>query len=171
MLLVAGALTFSSCDYREYAPAEYPEPILYFPAALDGVWTVSSVDGRHCSLSEGGDKILIHLAVAVSGLNRKEFHAGIGYSRSTVNKMIDDGTFPVGVLPLPDGVCNVPEDVVIPADGTSALFDLAVRVNYLKDPEFLGRKFAVALRVSSDEAETNPALETLVVLIDPSFLF
>lgn len=170
MLLVAGTLFVSSCDYREYAPAEYPEPLLYFPAALDGVWTISSIDD-HCSYSEEGDKILIHLAVAVSGLERKDFHAGIDYSRSTVNRMIDDGTFPVGVLPLPDGVCSVPEEVVIPAEGTSALFDLAVRVNYLKDPEFLGRKFAVALKVFSDETETNPALETLVILIDPAFLF
>lgn len=170
MLLVAGALLFSSCDYREFAPAEYPDPILYFPAAIDGVWEISSID-KHCSYSEDGSKIQIHLAVAVSGVERKDFHAELGFAPSAVNKMIDDGSFPVGVLPLPEGVCSWPEDLLIPADGTSVLFDLEVRKSYLKDPEFLGRKFAAALKVYSGEAETNPAAETLVVLIDPAFLF
>ena len=173
-ILVAAALSFSSCTYREYAPAEYPAPVFYIPAAVEGlsvngIYEISE-DSDRCDLDTDGRKLLIHLAVAVSGIERKEFTANLDYSRSTVNRLIDDGTFPVGVLPLPDAVCNIPETVTIAADATSAPFDLAIQVNYLKDPEFLGRKFAVALKVSSDVMETNPELETVVILLDPSFL-
>lgn len=172
ILVILAALTaaLSSCSkYREYAPAEYPEPLLYIPAALDGVWNIDA-DNDRSDLDADGRKLLIHLGVAVSGLERKAFPVELAYSRSTVNRMIDDGTFPVGVLPLPDGVCSMPESVEIAADATSALFDLAVNVNYLKDPEFIGRKFAVAVKISSETVQTNPDLETLVILIDPSFL-
>lgn len=174
LIMAASAAVFSSCTYREYAPAEYPNPVFYIPAAVEGLSSsgvyVIDADTDRCDLDADGRKLLIHLAVAVSGLERKEFTASLGYARSTVNRMIDDGTFPVGVLPLPDAVCNIPETVTIAADATSGLFDLAVQVNYLKDPEFLGRKFAVAVKVTSDEMETNPDLDTVVILIDPSFL-
>lgn len=173
-ILLAAACTFSSCTYREYAPSEYPAPLLYIPAAVDGLSAdgiyVIDADTDRCDLDADGRKLLIHLGVAVSGIERREFKVTLDYARSTVNRMIDDGTFPVGVLPLPDSVCSIPEELTIASDTTSAIFDLSVQVNYLKDPEFLGRKFAVAVRVSSEDTETNPDLETVVILIDPAFL-
>lgn len=167
--MAALVLGMNSCTYREYAPAEYPEPLLYIPAALDGVVTVDA-ESTFCSMSEDGRKILIHLGVSVSGLERKEFPVSLSYAKSKVNMMIEDGTFKTGTLPLPESVCNMPEDVTIAADATSAVFDLAVQVNYLKDPEYLGRQFAVGVKIDSEAAEVNPDLGTVIILIDPSFI-
>ena len=168
-LLVALTAGFSSCTYREYAPAEYPAPLLYIPASLDGVVEISG-ESALCNLSEDGRKLLVHLGVAVSGLDRKEFPVTLSYARSKVNMMIEDGTFAPGTLPLPEAVCNIPEDLVITADVTAAAFDLAIQTNYLKDPEYLGRKFAVSVKIDSEQAEVNPDFGTVILLIDPSFI-
>lgn len=168
-LVAALSLGISSCTYREYAPAEYPAPLLYIPAALDGVWSIDQ-EGPRCSYSEDGRKLLIHLGVAVSGLERKEFPVTLAYAKSKVNMLIENGTFAVGTLPLPESVCNMPEELTIAADATAATFDLAVQLNYLKDPEFLGRKFAVGVKIDSEAAETNPDFSTVLILIDPSFI-
>lgn len=168
-LFLTLAAAFSSCTYREYAPAEYPAPSLYIPAALDGVREINEESTR-CSLSEDGRKLIVHLGVAVSGLERKEFPLTLSYAKSKVNMLIEDGTFATGTLPLPEAVCNIPEELVIAADATAAPFDLTIQTNYLKDPEFLGHKFAVGIKIDSESAEVNPAYNTVILLIDPSFL-
>lgn len=167
--MVAFLAGICSCTYREYAPAEYPAPLLYIPAALDGVWSIDQ-EGTRCSYSEDGRKLLIHLGVAVSGVERKVYPVTLSYAKSKVNMLIEDGTFQVGTLPLPESVCNMPEELTIPADATAATFDLAVQVNYLKDPEFLGRKFAVGVKIDSGDADVNPDFSTVLILIDPSFI-
>ena len=168
-LIAALSLSICSCTYREFAPAEYPAPLIYIPAALDGVWIIDE-DGSRCSFSEDGRKLLIHLGVAVSGLERKEFPVSLSYAKSKVNTLIDNGTFETGTLPLPEAVCNMPEELTIASDATSATFDLAVQVNYLKDPEFLGHKFAVGVKIDSDAVEVNPDFSTVLILIDSSFI-
>lgn len=179
-LLAAVALLLSSCTYRQYAPAEYPESVAYFPAALDGIWVIDSaeklpvyVGGKpagHCEVDPDGSRLHIHLGVVQSGITLKDATLQIFSSPNTVNKMIASEELGIDVLPLPGGVFSFPDELQLSSASASVLFDVDVKTSYLKDPSYLGRKFAFALKLESDQITINSKMETLVVLIDPKFL-
>lgn len=182
----------SSCEYRQYAPADYPESKVYIPAASYGeyispagdpvanTWIINGKEESPVFVATGGKKrydidagskkLLIHLGAVQSGITLKACTVQLSSAKSVVNRLIDDGTFETEILSLPESVYKFPEELEFVTGKESALFDLEVNLNYLKDPEYLGRKFALALKLSSETVATNPDYETLIVIIDPSFL-
>lgn len=189
---LAAAAMMSSCEYRQYAPADYPESKVYIPAASYGeyispagdpvanTWLINGKEESPVFVATGGKKrydldlgskkLIIHLGAVQSGITLKECTVQLSSAKSVVNRLIDDGTFETEILPLPESVYKFPEEVSFTAGKDAALFDLEVNVNYLKDPEYIGRKFAVAIKLTSDVVATNPEFETVIVIIDPSFL-
>ena len=178
--MIVAAAAFTSCDYREYAPADYPDSVIYLPAAINGIWTIDGSALPETFIGEGnksfydlepdGKKLHIHLAVVQSGIELGNYEVQLGSAKSTVNKMLDDGTLPIDVLPLPESVYKFPESVTLTSASDSAPFDVDVTTSYLKDPEYLGKRFALAVKISSEKVATNPAYETVVIVIDPKFL-
>ena len=112
----------------------------------------------------------MHLGVVASGIERGHYRVRIYYAHSRINYLLEDGTLPLEVLPLPEGACSIPEAVEIDAPDVAAPFDLKISLSYLTDPEFLGKKFVTGITIDSDDAEVTEGLENIIILIDPSFL-
>ena len=169
----ASALAFQSCSYREYAPADYPAPVIYLAATTvseEGIITLDSSSDVYF-LNEAKTEFGVHMAVMQSGVRLGSYRVELNYANSKVNMLIDDGTFAVGTLPLPRAAASFPEYVdLTPSDDTGA-FDLKFNTSYLKDPEFLGKKFAMALTISCEDGTVNPDLDSIIFLIDPSLIY
>ncbi len=175
--VIAAAAAFTSCDYREYAPADYPDTVIYLPAAVNGVWTIDETPVPETFIGEGnksfydidpdGKKLHIHLGVVQAGIVLGNYEVQLVSSKSTVNRMLDEGTLPNDILPLPESVYKFPEAVFLTSSSDHVSFDVDVTTSYLKDPEYLGKRFAIAIKISSEQVATNPAYETVVIVIDP----
>lgn len=182
ILLLSILSVAAACSYREYAPSDYPSPQVYLPAALvsDAIWTIDGTplpinyagkdNKSFYDISEDGRKLEVHLGVVASGIERGHYLVKLSYAHSRINYLREDGSLPIDVLPLPEGACSLPESVVIDAPDVAAPFDLKISLSYLKDPEFIGKRFAVGVRIACEDAEVTEELENVIILIDPAFL-
>lgn len=172
LLSVVALLAAWSCSYREYAPADYPGQVVYLAAstvAEDGIIYVDSESDVY-TLSEDKTHLSIHLGVVQSGVELGNHRVYLNFAVSKVNFLIDDGTFAPGTLPLPKGAVSFPEYVDLTPKDDVAYFDLSFNTIYLTDPEFLGKKFVMALEIMCDDCEINPDLKDVIFVIDPKIL-
>lgn len=181
LLSVGGIL--SSCNYREYADADYPENYVYQPMASveGGIWYINSPDTEDAGLPTPGapvkyyldeerDKFIINMGVVQSGVKLKECTVDIDVDFSTVNTLIADGTFDPQTMGLPDFAYSLPESVNMGCDSDAVAFTLEISSNLFLTDEYAGKKFAIAVRIQCDEVAVNPDLDTVIICIDPAFL-
>lgn len=183
LLLFCAVWFVSSCDYREYAPAPYPDNCVYQPMALvdGGIWYITEPDTEDAGLPAAGapvryyldesrGKFIINLGVVQSGVSLKPGIVNIRTDASLVNRYILDGTFDPTTVNLPESVYTIPKTVeMTTADATSA-FSIEINYNVFLAGEYSGKKFGVAVKIHSDDIKVNSDLSTVVILLDPSYL-
>ena len=181
-LLAVSLFSEVSCSYREYAPADYPETTIYQPLAVDGVLyidtptsdgTLSPTPGQpeQYSIDEAARELVVNMGVVQAGVERKTFQVDIELDNSAVNEMILDGSLGPSTLPLPVSAFSFPSQVMVPEDATYTAFQLRVSLDTLLDPEYEGKMLATAVTVRSSAVEVNRELATVVICIDPEFLY
>lgn len=182
-LLMSGwmlASIFTSCSYEEYADAEYPETKIYQPMALETIWNIDKPTATNPSLVNPGEpkkyeldkannKFIVLLGVVQAGIELKSFVVDISVDHSIVNTMIADGRLPIGTLPLPATAYSLPSSVNMVSNVASAPFQMEIDLNALTGVN-AGKKFAIAVKVSSSSVAVNEGLDTAVICIDTSFI-
>ncbi len=174
------ALTFTSCSYDEYADAEYPETKIYQPMALETIWNIDKPtvenpsmvtpgETKRYELDKANNKFIVLLGVVQAGIELKSFTVDISVDHSIVNTMIMDGRLPVGTLPLPESAYSLPSSVDMVSNAASAPFRMEINLNALTGTN-AGKKFAVAVKISSSSVAVNGDLDTAVICIDTSFI-
>lgn len=183
-MLICGwtlATTFTSCGYDEYADADYPETTIYQPMALESIWNIDTPnpDGseyvtpggsKRYEIDKANNKFIVLLGVVQSGIEFKSSTVDISIDHSIVNTMIMDRRLPVGTLPLPASAYSLPSSIELASDAAFSPFRMEIDLNTLLDDNNKGKKFAVAVKISSLSVAVNDGLDTAVICIDTNLI-
>lgn len=183
-MLICGwtlATTLASCGYDEYADADYPETTIYQPMALESIWNIDTPnpDGseyvtpggsKRYEIDKANNKFIVLLGVVQSGIEFKSSTVDISIDHSIVNTMIMDGRLPVGTLPLPASAYSLPSSVELASDAAFSPFRMEIDLNTLLDGDNIGKKFAIAVKISSMSVAVNDDLDTAVICIDTNLI-
>jgi hypothetical protein len=174
-LCVAVGFCFVSCEYREFADAEFPNQIIYMPAANYNNYMIDAVPEARGSSPTPGYIERFH----VDAQNGK-FNVLLGVYRAG---MYPVGSFSVNIRVnneithlLPGGIMFLPADKyslvpsVVMKDGERlAKFDLEVDLDFLLE-NYPDNKYAIGIEISSADREVNPKLAMTVVVIDTKIM-
>lgn len=156
-----------SCKYNEIVDASYPDQKVYFPAAREGRFTVNSLaePGKPFRYEVNQEKFNIPLSV-FRGAVRKSgaISVNIQANNDTINALITDGTL-LNTELLPADQYTIPATVQIENGQENVQVAVSINMAYLvANP---GKIKALCLKLSGSSVSTNPALDKLVLLIDP----
>ncbi len=170
----------TSCDYQEYADADYPEQKIYMPTANYNVYEIDKAgikpsihptEGKpfrfHIDTESG--KFIIPLGVYRAGIDNKGgFEVDITVSNDTIADLIAASHFTDPVMVLPSDKYVLPESITV-SDGVGfQAFDLEVDLSFLQQANANNptEKYAIAVEISSSTRARNPELSTTIILID-----
>lgn len=172
-------LAYTSCSYEDYADADYPATKVYQPMALEKIWnineetvenpTVTPGEPKRYILDKANNKFIVLLGVVQGGIELKSGTVDTYIDHSTVNTMIVNGTLPIGTLPLPESSYSLPASVKIEANATYVTYQMEIDLNALIGAN-AGKRFAVAVKISSSTFSVNKELDTAVICIDTTFI-
>lgn len=177
--LLAGTFLLTSCEYRDYADADYPDNKIYFPTAVNGVWTIDKKTDENPSIITPGytglyeisnNNFSVVLGIVQSGLQKTgSFDVGLALKTDTVYDMIQGGALPEGTVVLENSKLSFPSGVNFPKNSESAGFTVSFPLSEITGVN-AGKKVAFAITITDSKVQPNPYLQTTVVLIDSSFL-
>lgn len=160
----------SSCQYEELAEADYPKPVLYLPAARNGVFAIASLPtpgAYRFTVNVDAKTVIVPLSVHRGGVSAAgEVPVTITANPDTVNQLINLNTVLANTVALPADKFSLPPSVTIAAGENTALFDLRIDLAYLlANP---AKKLAVGVSIASSQTNVNPLLKTTIISIDPA---
>lgn len=165
-------LLLSSCQYENIVKADYPQQILYMPAAKNGVFSIASIvtsGAYRFTISSADKKIVIPLSVYRGGVsNDGDVTVNITANADTVNRLISTSAL-VGTTLLPADKIVLPSTVTIGSGSYVTPFDLKLDLDYLRSFP-VGQKLALAVTISSPQTPINQALKTTLITFDPAIL-
>lgn len=180
MSLLAASLLFACGKYQELADASYPDQVLYMPTAgtlyhitrspdtSPDTWQVPTPGNPYrFRIDEGANKVIIPLGAVRGGINNAgSVMINITNRPDTVNTLIDDAALTAQLLP--QSAYTLPSSVTL-ADGKGAVtFDVVIDRAFLLSN--LGQSYAIGVRISSEDRQTNPDKETTIVVFDTNLL-
>ncbi len=164
-------LLLASCQYEELAEADYPQQVLYMPAAKNGLFTITSLPTAGAykfTVNLTDKKLIIPLSVFRGGVSADgDLPVTVAANADTISKLITAKTL-IGTIALPADKFVLPGNVTIENGKTSAPFDLRIDLDYLRANP--GQKLAIGVGIASAQATVNPLLKTTVISLDPAIL-
>ena len=164
-------LLLGSCKYEEIVSADYPQQILYMPAAKNGVFSIASIvtsGAYRFSINTAEKKVIIPLSVYRGGVsNDGDVAVTIAANADTVSRLISSSAL-VGTALLPADKIVLPNTVTIGSGSYVTPFDLKIDLDYLRS--IVGQKLALAVTISSPQTPVNQALKTTLITFDPAIL-
>lgn len=173
---------FYSCEYKEIADAEYPEQLIYMPAAKHGVFYIDAValpigsvptpgNAYRYVVDVTGNRFSVPLAAYRSGINNDGgFYIDVSINRDTINQLLTiPSELPAETLHLPSDKYSIVSSVEMKDGGELAVFSLDVDLDFLIE-NAPGKNYAVGVSISSLQRKSNPDLATTVVIIDTDMI-
>lgn len=180
LMLFVSALTLSSCDFTTpVRDAEYPDQLIYLPAAVQGPFTINDVAKRIGDVPVEGStfryvvdndsrEFIVPLGVYRSGINNAgAFNVDIEPNSDTIADLIAAGDTVITLLP--EDEFTLDNSVDMPNGEELAKFELVVDLDFLLDNHPTG-VYAIGVSISSSDRETSPGLGTAVIVIYTSML-
>jgi len=179
--LFAIAMIFPYCQkYKEVASAEYPDQLIYMPAANEGNYLIDAISQPTGNTPTTGApfrfivdladrKFIVPLAVYRSGVNNSgAFNVDIATDADTVTHLINTGILASTEVLEPKSY-SIPTSVNVMDGQEYVPFDLSIDLDFLRNHS--GSEFvALAVGVSSTERDSNPNLSTTIVVIDTKIM-
>jgi hypothetical protein len=181
LISLIGALILSvSCKNKELIrDADYPEQLIYMPAANYNNFTIDNVPKaigysptpgypEQFTVDTIARKFKVLLGVYRSGIdNVGDVPVNIAVNTDTITKLLAiSGKLPAGTILLPSDKYSIPTSAVV-ADGTFLTkFELSIDLDYLRANYSPAKIFAIAVGVSSTARKTNPALATTIIVLN-----
>lgn len=173
-------MMITSCSYQEITDAEYPDQLIYMPAAKSGIFLIDKVDEpignttpgstfRYKIESEMG-RFVVPLAVYRSGIDNKGgFIVDIQVNADTIAQLqAMQEILPENTLLLPIDKYTLVPSVVMKDGSEIATFELSIDLDFLRQNH--GKVFAMGISVSSSSRKSNKSLTTTIVVVNTSFL-
>jgi hypothetical protein len=170
---------FSACHYDEYVPIDYPDQLIYLPAAVNGIYVIDDLpEATLGGVTQGNpyrftiemesNEFTIPLGVYRSGIEAGgSIEVAISANTDTINTLLADSTLKDTRI-LPADKYSITSALTIPSGKETASFELLVDLAFLRDNA--PQKYALGLHVSSKDRASNPQLNTVIVVIDTRLL-
>lgn len=172
LIFLGFGLLLGACKYEEIVKADYPQQILYMPAAKNGLFSIASIStsgAYRFSINTAEKKVVVPLSVYRGGVsNDGDVTVTITANADTVSKLISSSAL-VGTTLLPADKIVLPSTVTIGSGSYVTPFDLKIDLDYLRAVSTT-QKLALAVTISSPQAPVNQALKTTVISFDPAIL-
>ena len=170
---LAVVLFSTACKYNDLVEGTYPDQLVYLPAAVGGVYNVSTVvasGAARYAVDLGAKKLNIPLGVFRSGTTSSgEATASLAANTDTLTKLIASGAASMtGVEILPAANYTLPASATIASGADIVPFNLAFDLDYLRNNAT--KKFAVGITITDGTPSVNQALKTAIVVIDAKIL-
>lgn len=175
--LQLSAFTLTSCGYREYADADYPENSVYQPLAnkvlvIDEKTNNSKGDvptpGEPSvfTVDKANGNLIIKLGVVQSGISLVSANVDLRADQGAVQTAQTEGTIDAEAVILQPDAFTMPSSLKI----TSATcpFDLQVSLNAIKAHP--GKMLALAVTVTSSNIAVSETMATQIILIDADYI-
>ncbi|WP_321290484.1 BT_3987 domain-containing protein [uncultured Sunxiuqinia sp.] len=181
LAFILGILVIAtSCEYQEITDADYPNQLLYMPTAVHGIYTIDKLPenpeyvptpgyATRFVVDEANGKFIVPLGVYRSGYERKaDINVDLTVQNDTVNNLIQEAVISTSTIILPSDKYTIPSSVVVEDGSELAKFNLEIDLNYLLSiPDEV---VAIAIHISSSDAEVNEDYQTTVVVIHTEIL-
>lgn len=176
-------LLFSCKKQNLYRDANYPDQVIYMPAAVNGIFIINSIPQRignvpttgmayQFTIDSGKNMFIVPFGVFRGGVNTKgSANVAISVNTDTITKMINGGNFTgasSGAELLPADKYSIESSVNLPDGAELATFKLSVDLSFLRANR--GKIYALGISISSKEIKSNPKLNTTILVIDTKFL-
>jgi len=180
MILIAVSaifISFTSCNYNEIADAEYPNQMIYMPAASSGVYNIDAFNpdsGTYrYKLDLEGNKLIIPLSVYRSGINNKGvIEVAIMINNDTINQLISaeqlNNITGAQLQLLPSTAFTLDSFVTLNDGEESKGFALTIDLGYIRTQP--NKRLAIGIDVKSAQVATSTKLKTAIVEINTNFL-
>jgi len=179
---VAAIMLISSCEYKEYADTDWPDQLIYMPAALYNPYTIDAVPKAIGSTPTEGyptrflvdtaaRKFNVLLGAYRSGVNNDgAFTVDIAVNTDTIADLLAvAGSLPVGTVLLPAGQYTIPTTAEMKDGKDIATFELSVDLDYLL-ANYPAGIYALGVGISSSARKTNPKYATTIVVINTKIM-
>lgn len=176
------AILLVSCEYKtEYQSANYPDQLIYMPAAYSGNFVINDISRKRGDLPFDGEpfryvvdldggKFNVPLGVYRSGINNDgAFSVDIAVNTDTITKLIAAGKL-VNTVLLGADKYTVINSVNMPDGKEIVSFNLVVNLDSLRQNYQKNTIFALGIGISSTQRKTNPKLGTTIVVIDTKIM-
>jgi len=180
VLLFAFVLIFSACDPgTPLRDAEYPEQVIYLPAAVGGWFEINDIARRIGDPPIPGNpfkyvidlenrQFIVPLGVYRAGIdNIGEFTVNIAANSDTIDDIIAAGDTIISLLPSDQ--YTMVNSVDMPNGEELAKFDLVIDLDFLRN-NFPTGVYALGVSISSPNRDTNPDLSTAIVVIHTTII-
>jgi PKD repeat protein len=173
-------LFVTSCKYENIVDVNYPDGLLYLPAAVNGVYTIEKLTQKNLATPTPGslyqyqvnkeaNRFEVPLGVFRSGVNPGgKINVDVEVNPSAVSELIANHTLTnTEILPADKYVISHPV-LSMAAGADHAVFNISVDLAFLRQQ--VPQKYAFGVSISSTDQNVNPKLSTIVVLIDTKIL-
>lgn len=171
-----------SCEYEtKVRDAEYPDQLIYMPAAYGGFFTINDIPKRigdpvtpgqpfRFTVNTDSRKFSVPLSVYRAGINNSgTFTVDIATNADTISKLILAGKL-INTQLLPADKYSLSTSSVEMLDGNEiASFTLEVDIDFLLN-NFPTNIYAIGVGISSTQRAVNPKLATTIVVIDTKIM-
>lgn len=178
-------LFLTSCEYTDIVDADYPEPLVYMPAAARGMFVINDVPSKpeahptpglayRFLVDNDNNKFVVPLSVLRSGFEHgNSVDVDIRTNTDTITQLIaldmEEGGLPDNTGILSSEHYSLPPSVTVPKGDELGPFNMEIDLNHLlASPDTI---FALGVSVSSDQIEVNPDLNTTIILIHTKILY
>ncbi len=180
--LMVLVIFLTSCGYEEIIDAEYPDPVIYMPAAARGMFVINNVPGRpefhptpgypsRFNIDVDNNRFVVPLSVYRSGFEHSQsVDVDIHADTDTISQLIsaEEGLAEnVGILPSQH--YSLPSSVTVQRGDEIGSFSMEVDLDYLLAS--VDTVFALGVRISSDQIEVNDNLGTTIIIIHTRILY
>ncbi len=180
MVIMGLIIIFSSCEYEKIVDANYPDQLIYMPAAKRGFLMINEMPQETQANPTTGNpykfeidyenqKFKIPLSVYRAGINNQgEISVEITVNNDTIAILQAEGEIE-NLDILPSEKYSIDQSLTIAEGQESEIFNLVVDLNFLKTnaPD---KKYALAINISSNQIKVNPDFSSTVVIIDTKIL-
>ena len=175
----------ASCESEEIIDADYPEPLVYMPAAARGMFVINDVPGRpefhptpgyayRFLVDTDNSKFIVPLSVYRSGFEHaRSIEVSVQADTDTIARLIalgpDEGGLSDKVGILSSEHYSLSPSATVQKGAELGFFSLEVDLDYLLAS--VDTIFALGVSISSDQIEVNPNLGTTIILIHTKILY
>lgn len=169
----------ASCDYETgIRDADYPEQVLYMPAAYSsGRFVIDDITKVIGELPFEGSiyrykidienrQFIVPLSVYRAGIDNKgEVSVDISIDTDTVADLDNNSSLGYSLLLIPEDKVTIPDKAVIKDKEEIVIFDLKIDLDFLLG-KFDDQNYGIGINISSKDREVNPKLATTIVIIN-----
>ncbi|MDD4590587.1 MAG: PKD domain-containing protein [Parabacteroides sp.] len=177
IISIISILLFSCENETIVRDADYPEQLIYLPAAYsNGQFVIDDITRKRGEqpiegylykyiVDNDANRFIVPLSVYRAGVdNSGNFRVDIEVNNDTIAVLNEDRDLSDILYVIPEDKYAMVNSVEMRNGEGIARFDLNIDLDYLLD-NYPDKLFALAVHISSDEREVNPDLSTAVVII------